>query len=84
MQMLYQFTYINLRFAFFNLIPIPPLDGSRVLQRFLPRSARAFYFQMERWGFLIVLGITWVLPQVLGNYFAFTVEPILRLLTGIR
>ncbi len=47
-------TALNFLLAFFNLIPIPPLDGSRILQNFLPIEAREHYMMMERFGFLII------------------------------
>jgi len=80
---LYQFAYINLMFAFFNLIPIPPLDGSRVLQYVLPRNLRYQYDKLERWGFIVILGIMILVPSFLRGYFNFTVDPLVRLLTGI-
>jgi Zn-dependent protease len=46
---------INILLAAFNLIPIPPLDGSKVLGEFLPHDARAAFLQLERFGFLIVI-----------------------------
>jgi len=46
---------INLVLAFINLLPIPPLDGSRVLTRFLPARLAWQYDKLERWGFLIML-----------------------------
>lgn len=47
---------INLFLAIFNLIPIPPLDGSKILAALMPRPLRGQYLSMERWGmFLIVL-----------------------------
>ena len=47
--------YINLILMFFNLLPIPPLDGSKILATFLPPKAREHYLQMERTGFILVI-----------------------------
>ncbi len=47
--------YINFILAFFNLIPIPPLDGSRILSVFLPGNIRYRYEQIERYGIFIVM-----------------------------
>jgi Zn-dependent protease len=82
------FTLINLVLAFFNLIPIPPLDGSRVVQRFLSGDALRAYNSLERWGILIVLAMVFVLPalnpnlNILGGYLNVTVYPIARFLLG--
>ncbi len=46
---------INLFLAFFNLVPIPPLDGSRVVMGLLPNQVARFYSQLEPFGFIIVL-----------------------------
>ncbi len=62
---------INLILAFFNLVPIPPLDGSRILSVFLPSDLRARYESIERFGIMIVIaffifgGFTWLFPLVL-------------------
>lgn len=48
---------INLVLAFFNLIPIPPLDGSRIVMPFLPQQGQHFLNKIEPYGFLIVMGL---------------------------
>lgn len=47
--------YLNLGLACFNVIPLPPLDGSRVLGGLLPRAWAAGYFQLERFGFALIV-----------------------------
>ena len=84
----YFFANINLVLMFFNLIPIPPLDGSRVLPVFLSDAALLKYHQFERYGILIFFGALIILPRVLGfspldGYFDVTVAPLLKLFTGI-
>ncbi|MFC1580032.1 site-2 protease family protein [Thermodesulfobacteriota bacterium] len=46
---------INLFLAALNLIPIPPLDGSKVLMRFLPDRYAPYFLQLERYGFIILI-----------------------------
>ena len=46
---------LNAMLAVFNLIPIPPLDGSRILGVFLPKTVQRVFFSIERWGFLIII-----------------------------
>lgn len=78
------FARANLVLAFFNLVPIPPLDGSRIFQFFLPDAARDAYHRIEQYGFLILIASTWIFPGILGTYLSYTVLPILELLTGLR
>jgi Zn-dependent protease len=47
--------FINLILGFFNLIPLPPLDGSKVLVRFLPQRMESQYLRFERYGMLILI-----------------------------
>ena len=56
---------LNLILAFFNLIPIPPLDGSHVLYHILPPEAGLRYRQIGRFGFLPIMALTYFLPGVL-------------------
>ncbi len=56
---------INLVLAFFNLIPIPPLDGSHVLYQMLPPRAAEGYRKVGRWGFLVILALVFFFPGAL-------------------
>ncbi|MDR2825967.1 MAG: site-2 protease family protein [Deltaproteobacteria bacterium] len=47
--------FINLNLAFLNLLPIPPLDGSRVVASLLPPSLASAYFRLGKFGLLIIL-----------------------------
>jgi len=46
---------INIGLAIFNLIPVPPLDGSKILMGILPDSAVEGYLKFERYGFIVLL-----------------------------
>ena len=54
--------FINLILAFFNLIPIPPLDGSHVVAHALPRPLAQQYRELGRFGLLIVMGLVFFMP----------------------
>jgi len=51
------FVLYNLFLALFNLVPVPPLDGSRILMYFLPADARRFLVSIERYGFFIIVAL---------------------------
>lgn len=57
---------INLLLAFFNLIPIPPLDGSHVVFHMLPEGIRYRYREMGRFGLLILIGLLFLIPDLFG------------------
>ncbi len=54
----------NLVLGIFNLLPIPPLDGGRILAGVLPGPLAWRFMQLERWGMLIVLGAVFLLPRL--------------------
>jgi len=70
---------INLALAIFNLVPIPPLDGSKILFSFLPESAFSFIIKYERYSFVLLL--------LFIIYFSSYLSPILaglfQILTGL-
>lgn len=70
---------INIILAIFNLVPIPPLDGSKILFAFLPHHLQNVRESLERWGFFIVLFFIVFLWQFLSPVIGF----LFSLLTGI-
>jgi len=85
---LYYFCLMNLSLMFFNLIPLPPLDGSRVLPLFLSDRAMVTYAKFEQYGFVILFAVLLLGPRFLnidpiGAYFGVTVIPLLSILTGV-
>ncbi len=57
---------VNLVMAAFNLFPLPPLDGGRVLTGLLPRSLAYPFSRIEPWGFFIVMGL--VIAGIVSKY----------------
>lgn len=70
---------VNLGFMVFNLLPIPPLDGSRVLYAIMPDGARDFMDKMERgMGIMLVFVLVMVFSTVLSTIMGGAVDGILR------
>lgn len=72
---------VNLSLAFFNLIPLPPLDGSSLLVPFLHGRALQTYYEIQRYSMPILIVVLYILPSILhidliSVYFSLTVDPL--------
>ena len=63
----------------FNLVPIPPLDGSKILYAILPDSARGIKIFLERYGFVLLM----IFIFFLFKFISPVIEWIMRLLIGV-
>ena len=77
-QIIWIFVQVNLGFFIFNMLPIPPLDGSRVLYALAPEGARRVMEQIERYGLVIVLLIVLVASPVLSTIMLGAMQGILE------
>ncbi len=66
------FLTINISLAVFNLLPFPPLDGSKILETFLPESAQPILAIMEQYGFLILMVLIYI------GFFGAILNPIMN------
>ncbi|MBF0385245.1 MAG: site-2 protease family protein [Candidatus Omnitrophica bacterium] len=69
--------YVNLLLAVFNLMPVPPLDGSRLIMGILPDRLAISFARLERYGILIVLVLVYL------GLFDAVVYPLISLLAGL-
>ncbi len=65
LEMIYLTAYISLAFMVFNILPISPLDGSKILYSFLPDRAYDALMRYERFGMLLLLALVW--SGILGS-----------------
>jgi len=68
---------INVVLGIFNLIPIPPLDGSRIVMGILPADLASRYASIEPYGFIIIMALVWM------GVFDFLVWPVVRLILSL-
>jgi Zn-dependent protease len=72
----------NVVLALFNLIPIPPLDGSRIVMGLLPRDMAYQYANIEPYGFFIIMGLVWL--NILDIFLWPAVNVVLNLIFSIK
>lgn len=81
------YVWVNLMLAFFNLIPLPPLDGSKVVCYFLKGEALERYYQVQRYAMPILIFVLYILPRLgfdpLGVYLDACVGNLYNLLLGM-
>ncbi len=65
---LFNFILINVFLALFNLLPIPPFDGSHILEGMLPDGAARAYASLRNYGFLLVFALIVILPQLVPGF----------------
>tara|TARA_B100001105_G_C22398290_1_gene447865 strand:+ start:4210 stop:4845 length:636 start_codon:yes stop_codon:yes gene_type:complete len=78
-QVLTTFIFVNLGFFVFNILPIPPLDGSRVIYALAPEFVRTGMRMIEQFGIIFIFIIVLLAAQPLGAFMSGAIEAILSL-----
>ncbi len=81
LNILFYSVVINTVLAIFNLIPIPPLDGSRILAMVLPPPIREQFERIERFGIILIFIL--LMTNSMGKIISFFITPLLNFLLGI-
>ncbi len=72
---------LSIGLGLFNLIPIPPLDGSKVLFSLLPEKAYYTLMRYERYGMLVLLAIVWL--DIGGNFLSNAIASVYEWMAGL-
>ena len=80
-------TVYNASFAIFNLIPFPPLDGSKIVGELLPLKTRFKYYSLERYSYLFFIALIIILNRtdflsLLSNKLIYGFLPIVNSILG--
>lgn len=74
---------VNLGFFVFNMLPIPPLDGSRVLYAFAPEAVRRGMEMIERYGVMVIFAIVLIASPVISQIMITCMNAIISLFTAL-
>lgn len=81
------YVWVNLMLVFFNLVPLPPLDGSKVVCYFLKGEVLQRYYQVQRYAMPILIAVLYLLPRLgldpIGAYLDFFAGNLYDLLLGM-
>ena len=80
---LVQLLYMNVGLALFNMLPVPPLDGSRIVAWLLPTRFRDQWHQLETFSPFILLALFWLGRDLLGAVLGPPVDLVLRILSHL-
>jgi Zn-dependent protease len=82
-KLLYIFARINIILAAFNLIPLPPLDGSKILMGFAPPGVQKTLYSLERYGLLIIIALLYlgVLEPIIRSFESVIIS-VIKILMG--
>ncbi len=75
----YEAVVINVVLAVFNMLPVPPLDGSRLVAQFLPSKYQSLWRELERYG----IGILLILIFIFGGIFWAVISPVIYFLINV-
>jgi Zn-dependent protease len=77
------FTIVNISFFVFNMIPFPPLDGSRILYAFAPDSVRNIMERIEAMGFMAIIFFMLIFYTFLSEPFTHIIRALIAFITGL-
>ncbi len=81
-QLLFALVVINVILAVFNILPIPPLDGSKILYAFLPDSMMSFKVAFERIGPFILIALVFLAGFIFDSLFGYVINFVVGLVLG--
>ncbi len=82
LQIVFDFAVVNLLLGLFNLLPIPPLDGSAIIEPFLPREWLPTWYRFRPYGLLVVFALVFMIPGLITTIVSPFYDVLYRFVTG--